>query len=59
VIGEETKPAEARQLLASHASLIQVESRTGALIEQDRQLIQRRFEAVRMKLTGNDTGGLL
>ena len=52
VIGQETKPPEARQMLARHASLIQAESLAGRLIEDDRQLIQQRCEALVRKLTG-------
>jgi uncharacterized membrane protein len=42
VISHETTTPEARQHLARHVSLIQAESQAGALIEQDRQLIQQR-----------------
>ena len=56
VIGLETKPPEARQELLRHVSLIQSESQSGALIEQDRQLIQRRSEALLMILKGASTG---
>jgi uncharacterized membrane protein len=49
-IGQETKPPEARQELLRHVSLIQGESQAGALIDQDRQLIQCSSEALIMKL---------
>ncbi len=52
VIGQETKAPEARQLLLRHASLIQVESQAGNLIEQDRQAIQLRGQALQTKLAG-------
>jgi uncharacterized membrane protein len=50
VISQETKPTEERQLLARHVSLIQAESQTKGLIEDDRQLIQRSSEALLQKL---------
>jgi uncharacterized membrane protein len=49
-VGQETKSPEARQELLRHAGLIQAESQAGALIEEDRQLIQRRAEALQAKL---------
>jgi len=49
VIGQETKPPQARQELLRHVSLIQAESLAGELIEQDRQLIQRSSEALQTK----------
>ena len=50
VIGHETKTPEARQHLERHVTLILAESQAGALIEQDRQLIQCSSEALIMKL---------
>jgi uncharacterized membrane protein len=52
VIGQETKPPEARQMLARQVSLIQAESQASRLIEDDRQLLQQRGEALVMKLSG-------
>jgi uncharacterized membrane protein len=49
-IGAATTSPEARQQLLRQVSLIQAESQAGELIEQDRQLIQRKGEAVLMKL---------
>ncbi len=49
-IGQETKSPERRQQLLLHASLVQAESQAGALIEHDRQLIQRRCEALQSNL---------
>jgi uncharacterized membrane protein len=49
-IGQEAQGPEARRLLLRHASLIQAESETGDLIEQDRQAIQLRGQALRVKL---------
>jgi hypothetical protein len=49
-IGREAKSPEARQLLLRHVSLIQAESEAGDLIEQDRQAIQLRGQALRVKL---------
>ena len=50
VIGREAKAPEARRLLLRHVSLIQAESEAGDLIEQDRQAIQLRGQALRVKL---------
>ena len=50
VIGQEAQAPEARQLLLRHVSLIQAESEAGDLIEQDRQAIQLRGQALRVKL---------
>jgi uncharacterized membrane protein len=50
LIGQETKSPEARRLLLNHVSLIQAESEAGDLIEQDRQAIQLRGQALRVKL---------
>ena len=50
VIGQEVKAPEARRLLLRHVSLIQAESEAGDLIEQDRQAIQLRGQALRVKL---------
>jgi uncharacterized membrane protein len=49
-IGQETKSPEARQKLLRHVGLIQAESQAGALIEEDRKLIQRSAEALHSKL---------
>jgi len=49
-IGQEAQAPEARRLLLRHVSLIQAESEAGALIEQDRQAIQLRGQALRVKL---------
>ena len=43
---------QVRQELLRHVRLILAESQAGALIEQDRQLIQRRGEALQTKLAG-------
>ena len=43
---------EARQMLLRHVTLIQVESETGSLVEDDRQLIHRIGEALQLKLKG-------
>ena len=56
-IRQETKSLEARQKLLQHISLIQAESQAGALIEQDRQHIQRNGEALQMKLAKTIIGG--
>ena len=52
VIGQEAKNAEVRQALLRHVSFIQAESQAGDLIEQDRQLIQLRGQALQTKLEG-------
>ncbi|MFN8471494.1 MAG: DUF2254 domain-containing protein [Anaerolineae bacterium] len=52
VISQEAKSPEARQQLIRQISLIQTESQTGELIEQDRQRIQRRCEALLVSLNG-------
>lgn len=49
-IGRETTAPAARQELLRHASLIQAESEAGDLIEQDRQAILLRGQALRVKL---------
>ena len=49
-IGQEAQAPEARRLLLRHVSLIQAESEAGDLIEQDRQAIQVRGQALRVKL---------
>jgi uncharacterized membrane protein len=51
VIGQETKSPGARRQLLRHATLIQVESQAGSLIEEDHKSIQRRSEALQLKLT--------
>jgi uncharacterized membrane protein len=51
-IGQETKAPEARQLLLRHASLIQVESQAGNLIEQDQQAFHLSAQALQTKLEG-------
>ena len=50
MIGQKAKAPEARRLLLRHVSLIQAESEAGDLIEQDRQAIQLRGQALRVKL---------
>ena len=50
LIGQEAQAPEARRLLLRHVSLIQAESEAGDLIEQDRQAIQLRGQALRVKL---------
>jgi uncharacterized membrane protein len=45
-IGREAESPDARQKLLRHVGLIQAESQAGALIEEDRQLILRRAEAL-------------
>ena len=52
VIGQETKAPEARRQLLRHVSLIQAESQSGNLIEQDRQLIHLNAQALQSKLEG-------
>jgi uncharacterized membrane protein len=52
VIGKETKSPEARRMLLRHVTLIQNESQTSTLIEEDRQSIQQRGEALQLKLNG-------
>ncbi|MFN8484172.1 MAG: DUF2254 domain-containing protein [Anaerolineae bacterium] len=52
VISQEAKEPEARQQLLRQVSLIQTESQAGELIEQDRQRIQHRCEALLLKLNG-------
>ncbi len=49
-IDQEAQTPQARQALLRHVSLIQAESHAGALIEPDRQLIQRSCEAFQTKL---------
>jgi uncharacterized membrane protein len=49
-VSREIKSPEMRQKLAFHVELIQTESRTGSLIEQDRQVIQQGGEALQLKL---------
>jgi len=51
-IGQEAQAPAARQLLLRHVSLIQAESQAGDLIEQDRQSIQLRGQALQTKLAG-------
>ena len=57
-VGREAGSPEARQHLARHVSLIQAESQAGALIEQDRQLIQQRGEALKIKLAETNLKGM-
>jgi uncharacterized membrane protein len=45
-IGREAESPDARQKLLRHVGLIQAESQAGALIDEDRQLILRRAEAL-------------
>ena len=54
VIGRETKSPEARQLLARQVNLIWAESQASRLIEDDKQLIQRRSEALVLKFLGRE-----
>lgn len=49
-VGQATTNIDRRHQLIRHISLIQTESRAGALIEQDRQLIQQRGETLQMEL---------
>jgi uncharacterized membrane protein len=49
-IGQETTAPAARQELLRHVNLIQAESEAGDLIEQDRQAIKLRGQALRVKL---------
>jgi uncharacterized membrane protein len=49
-IGRETQAPEARRQLLRHVCLIEAESEAGELIEQDRQAIQLRGQALRVKL---------
>jgi hypothetical protein len=49
-IGQKTQSPETRRLLAHHAGLIEAESEAGDLIEQDRQAIKLRGQALRVKL---------
>ncbi len=51
-VGREAGSPEARKELSRHDSLIQAETQTGRLIEDDRQLIQWSSEAKLMKLKG-------
>jgi hypothetical protein len=51
VIGKETR-SPAREALLRHVSLVQVESQTGHLIEEDRQLIKRSSEAILLQWRG-------
>jgi uncharacterized membrane protein len=50
VIGKETKSPEARRMLLRHVTLIQDESQASSLIEEDRQSVQQRGEALQLKL---------
>ena len=54
VIGQSVTSPEARQQLLRHVCLIQAESQAGDLIEQDRQSIHQRGEALQTKL--NEAG---
>jgi uncharacterized membrane protein len=54
-VGQETESPEARQNLLCQASLVQAESQAGALIEQDRQLIHLRAEALRKVLIAQES----
>jgi uncharacterized membrane protein len=51
-IGQEAKIPSARQTLLHQVSMIQAESQTGKLIDQDQELIQRSGEALVMQLSG-------
>jgi uncharacterized membrane protein len=52
VISQDTKSPDDRQKLLRHALLIGEESQAGSLIEEDRQSIQHRGEALQLKLKG-------
>ena len=52
-IGQEAKRPEERQALRWHVSLVQAEGQAGALVEQDRQLIHLRGQALQAKLEGD------
>jgi uncharacterized membrane protein len=55
-ICKETQSPESCQQLLIHVNLIQAESRAGALTEPDRQIIQRRAEALQLKMNGPERG---
>jgi uncharacterized membrane protein len=50
IISQEMKSLDARQSLLHHVTLIQTESQEGSLIEDDRESIYRRCEALQLKL---------
>jgi len=50
VISQETKLPDAREKLFRHVTLIEVESQSGSLIEEDRRSIHRSSEALQLKL---------
>jgi uncharacterized membrane protein len=52
-VGQQAGSPEARQELLRHVSLIQAESQAGALVEEDRQLIHLRCEAMQVKLNAS------
>jgi uncharacterized membrane protein len=52
-VGQEADLPEARQELLRHVSLIQAESQVGALVENDRQVIRLRCEALQVKLNAS------
>jgi hypothetical protein len=52
VIGQEARTPEACQHLLEHVSLIEAESKVGALIEPDRLQIRLRAEDLRRRLSG-------
>jgi hypothetical protein len=53
VISQDAKSPGARQSLLRHVNLIQVESRAGSLIEEDRLSIHSTVEALQLKLKGS------
>jgi len=53
-ISQEACSAKARKELLRHVNLVLVESQAGRLIEQDRQLIQRRGSALQTKLADRE-----
>jgi uncharacterized membrane protein len=55
MLGREAKTPEARERLLGHVCLIQAESLVGELIEQDRQQILDRSEALQSSLRGTLT----
>jgi len=50
VISQKTRLLDARQSLLHHVTLIQVESQSGSLIEEDRQSLNRSCETLQLKL---------
>lgn len=52
LIGQATEASTAHQELLRHVSLIQAECQAGALIEEDRHMIQLSGQALQTKLAG-------